>query len=138
MYMQDFFSQPTPAIHKKTHYYGDTVRQLFLAGGILILISMPIYNNVLPLGSGVAIVLVVILALAAGITCSKERWIIIFDTIASTVLLIIFQFYSATYYVQDSFILFIVRQSIAIIFLFALYYSAKTLRAMYLHEIENL
>ena len=136
MYMQDFFEQSRPAKHTKAHYYGDVVRQLFLASGILILLTMPIYKQILPIDFIVITFFVVVLALAAGVTTPSQKWIIVVDTIISMIFLLTFQYFSFTYYAYDSFIIFLIRQLIAIIFLFSLYYSVKTLRAICLHQIE--
>ncbi|PIP87155.1 hypothetical protein COW81_01910 [Candidatus Campbellbacteria bacterium CG22_combo_CG10-13_8_21_14_all_36_13] len=71
--MQDFFAQSNPAKHAKTHYYGNVVRQLFLVSGILILLTMPIYKNVIPIDFIVMTFFVVILAMAAGVTTPTQK-----------------------------------------------------------------
>ncbi len=128
--MQDFFSPIKPARNKIAHYYGDTVRQLFLAGGIMILVVMPFYNNIVPMNPTIVTLFVVTIALAAAATTNTKKSIIVFDTVLSAVTLIMFETYSIVYYLNDGMFLLLIRQGIALIFLFALYYSAKTLRAM--------
>ncbi len=134
--MQDFFTPPKPGKKKAKHYYGDTVRQLFLAGGIIILVAMPFYNNIIPADPILVTVLVVILALAAAITTIEKVWIMLINSIISAMFVVMFETYSVIYYVNDGTVLLLIRQAIALIFLFALYYSVKTLRAMFLHQID--
>lgn len=135
-YMQDFFVPPKPGKKKAKHYYGDTVRQLFLAGGIIILVAMPFYNTIIPADPTLVTVLVVALALAAAITTRGKMWIMLVNSIISAMFIIMFETYSVIYYIDDGTVLLLIRQAISLIFLFALYYSVKTLRAMFLHQID--
>jgi len=135
--MQDYFSNPRSSGKKAAHYYGDTVRRLFIVGGILILVSMPFYNNIVPISPTLVTLAVIVLVLAAAITTRVKKWIIVVDSVLSAIFLIAFETYSVVYYLETGKVAFIIRQAVAIIFLFALYYSVKTLRAMYLNQITK-
>lgn len=49
------------------HYYGDVVRTLFLMGGVVILLSLPFYSDLIPFSTSMSAVLVVLLAFGAAI-----------------------------------------------------------------------
>lgn len=117
------------------HYHGDTVRILFLVGGVIILATLPFYKNLLPIGAGFLTVFVVLLALGAAIVNPFQRWIVFVNLIIAIVAVILFEYVAAIGYGTDPAALSIIRQILAIVFLFALYYSGKTLRAMFLHQI---
>ena len=124
------FGQPAVA-----HYHGDTVRILFLVGGVIILATLPFYKNLLPIGTGFLTVFVVLLALGAAIVNPFQRWIVFVNLIIAIVAVVLFEYVAVVGYGIDKLALSIIRQILAIIFLFALYYSGKTLRAMFLHQI---
>ncbi len=135
--MQDFFDAPVQRKKgQKSHYHGNTVRKLFLSAGILILVSLPLFPDLLPISPLVTITAVVILAIAAAITSYIQMWAMVVNSILSAVFLIAFEAYALAY--KDPGVLhFLIRQIIALIFLFALYYSVRTVRAMYLHQIHD-
>lgn len=117
------------------HYHGDTVRILFLVGGVIILGALPFFKNLLPVGPGFLTVFVVLLALGAAIVNPFQRWIVFVNLIIAIVAVILFEYVAVVGYGTDKPVLSIIRQILAIVFLFALYYSGKTLRAMFLHQI---
>lgn len=124
-------------VEEKTvaHYYGDTVRSLFLVGGVIILATLPFYKNLLPIGTSALTVFVVLLALGAAVMNPFQRWIVYLDAIVAAFAMMLFEYTAITWYGVDDFLLSLIRQALAIIFLFSLYYSGKTLRAMLLHQI---
>jgi hypothetical protein len=50
-----------------THYYGDLVRKLFLAGGLLMLISLPFFQFFVPVSMFVAIIAILVIILGAAL-----------------------------------------------------------------------
>lgn len=119
------------------HYHGDTVRTFFLVGGIIILATLPFFNNLLQIGIGFLLIFVILLALGGAIVNPFQRWIVTVNLIISAVAVILFEYAAIIGFGKDLFLLSIVRQALAIIFLFALYYSGRTLRAMFMHQIGN-
>ncbi len=126
----DKLTERISALLMPQHYYGDIVRRLFLAAGMIILILTPVYP-ILPIDSMLVILGVLAFATLGGLTNPKQRWVSVFDVIVAILSLIVFESLLLNSYgaLPESFdILFIIRQSLAVLFFFALYYSVKTVR----------
>lgn len=132
--IEDYFPPKLPPKHP--HYYGDVVRRLYLFACVVLLVAMPLYSDLYPFGSLVAIVIVFALVLLASFLSPRRRWVVLADTVASAIAFLIFSYFAFASYRGDiEFgIPFIVRQALAITFLFALYYSGKTFRSSYFSE----
>ncbi len=117
------------------HYHGDTIQILFLIGGIIILATLPFFKNLLQIGTGFLPVFVVLLVLGGAIVNPFQRWVVTIDLVISAVAVILFEYAAVVGFGHDNFFLSVTRQVIAIVFLFALYYSGRTLRAMIMHQI---
>ncbi|HMQ01471.1 MAG TPA: hypothetical protein PKD79_00140 [Candidatus Doudnabacteria bacterium] len=116
------------------HYYGDIVRYLFLSAGLLMLLTLPLFQEVIRLPIILSVLAIAILGIAAGLTNPKQKNSAIANFIIAMVGFIIFA-YSAVNAHQanlgnDKFLL--TNVLLAVIFLFALYFSMKTLRAQML------
>lgn len=113
------------------HYYGDVVRFLFLLAAVIMLITLPFLNPNLPVPLILSILIILTIGLVAGITNPLQKSTAVITTGISSIALVVFEYYAVTTYLTYSFtsLLFIVNQILALIFLFALYYSTKTLRA---------
>ncbi|HEC32815.1 MAG TPA: hypothetical protein ENI63_00965 [Candidatus Kaiserbacteria bacterium] len=129
----DYMKQPWPP--PVPHYHGDTIQILFLIGGIIILATLPFFKNLLQIGTGFLPVFVVLFVLGGAIVNPFQRWIIIVDLIIAAVAVILFEYAAVIGFGKDIFFLSIIRQVLAIMFLFALYYSGRTLRAMFMNQI---
>ena len=115
------------------HYYGDITRKLFLLGGVLMLFFAPLYPDLLPVNNFFVIVGAIGLSVFAGITNSRQFWVNVADMILAVFLftlfeVAVFQGYNGAEHGIS--VVFLVRQGIALIFFFTLYYSVKTLRGM--------
>ncbi len=111
------------------HYHGEVVRRLFMAGGAALLVSLPLVRDVLPLNTSILLILILLLAVLAGITNPKYKWIIFSDVLVAALALTIFEYYAISGIAHDgSKLVILVRQLLAINFFFALYFAAKTLR----------
>ncbi|MCW9054721.1 MAG: hypothetical protein OQJ98_01950 [Candidatus Pacebacteria bacterium] len=119
------------------HYHGDVVRILFLVGGVIILATLPFYKNLLPVGTSFLTVFVVLLALGGAIVNPFQRWTVFVDLVISAVAVVLFEYAAVIRYGYDEGLLSLIRQLLAIVFLFALYYSGRTLRAMVMHQIKQ-
>ena len=120
---------------KISHYYGDTVRQLMIAAAALMLIAAPYYTDDLSTELPFIVVGTVILVCVAALTSPWKRGVISADAIASGVGLVIFEMWALLGYSESAPLQFVLREALAILFLFALYFSTKTLRSMLLHQI---
>jgi hypothetical protein len=124
-----------PESTQVSHYHGDTVRTLFLIGGIAILATLPFFKNLIQTGTGLLPVFVVLLALGAAIVNPFQRWITALNLIISAAAVVLFEYAAVIGFSEDIFLLSVIRQVLAVIFLFALYYSGRTLRAMFMNQI---
>ncbi len=114
------------------HYYGDIVRFLFLVAAIIMLVTLPFLNPKLPVPVISSISIILAIGIFAGFTNPLQKPTALLNTIVSTIALVIFEYFAVKTYMESSFgnLMFFVNQILALIFLFALYYSTKTLRAM--------
>ena len=129
--MKDFWEALRNEKLLTKHYYGDVVRFLFLAAAVIMLVTLPFLNPNLPVPLIFSILIILSIGLVAGVTNPLQKSTSFITTGISAIALIVFEYYAVTTYINTSYtnILFIVNQILALIFLFALYYSTKTLRA---------
>jgi hypothetical protein len=134
MALDPFFEEIKKERKLTLHYYGDLVRFLFLAGAVLMLLTLPFINNRVPVPIFVSILAILTLALVAGFTNPRLRSTVILDTTIAISAFIIFEYYAVSGYIEISAVdlYFVSNQLLAIIFLIASYYSTKTLRGMFL------
>ena len=65
------------------HYYGDTVRRLFVTACVIMLVALPIFKDRLPLASFTIVIGVVVVGLAAGMTSPAHIWFMAFNILIS-------------------------------------------------------
>jgi hypothetical protein len=117
--------------HQKIpHYYGDTVRALFIGAVVLGLVGIPVVGNLLPLSTGFDIVAGIILIGIAGLINPHSPFVVGVSIVASSFAAFLFEYAAVTLSASDTTLLLIGRQVEAVIFVTALYFSIKTLRAM--------
>lgn len=121
------------------HYYGDIVRKLFLTTAVIMLFMLPFFTNDIPISVHVALVIVLALSIFAGVTNPKELWVSLLNVIMSTVGVVLIGYYAIDAYTKYSLLslYFWINQLLALLFLFALYYSTKTFRGFLLRDNEN-
>lgn len=116
------------------HYYGDVVRYLFLAAGILMLLTLPIFQGFIGLPVIFSILAIAGLGIAAGLTNPQQFISAAVNFSFSVIGFVAFAYSSVVAYqstdITDKFLL--TNVILAAIFLFALYFSMKTLRAQML------
>lgn len=134
---QDFAPKKSVNTLQIPHYYGNIVRRLFLASGVVVLIALPFNNNLLPIPIPLITLLVVVLILFAAITNPFQKWVAYANVSISGFLVLVFEYFAVTGDSSSDMELFVIRQILSMIFFFALYYSGKTLRAMVLKQIHN-
>ena len=124
---------------KISHYYGDIVRVLFLISAIIMLIGLPAINNYLIIPTIFSVISMLILALAAGLTNPKMLWEAEINTVIAVVGFIVFETYAVIafrqYSATDKF--FLSNLILSFIFMFAVYFSVKTLRGLLLKDNSN-
>ncbi len=113
-------------------YYGRLVRRFFMAGAILMLITLPFINPILPIPLFISLLAITILGIVAGLTSLYAKWSMIVDEVIAALAVIIFEYYAVTYYVEYSWnsSLFLINQLLALNFLIALYFATKNLRRL--------
>ncbi len=112
------------------HYHGDIIRTLFIVAVILSLIVIPIWGYILPIHLEMEIGAGIILIILAGLTSPHARFIMALNVIVSAGSVFLLEWFALTLRTTNSLELLIVREVGAFLFLGALYFSVKTLRAM--------
>jgi len=128
-------TEPTFA-HKIPHYYGDWVRRLFIFAGIIILITLPLFENFLPISTFFSICIIVLLIVFAAMTNPLLRTVNRINVAVGIVGLILFEHFAVESYRAGETQLALVHQVLAVVFFFALYLSMKTFRAMSTGQID--
>ena len=118
-----------------SHYYGDSVRILLISAAALMLVGAPFYTDDLSSELPFIVVSIFVMVAVAALTTPSKRSMIQADTIVAGVGLVIFEMWALLGYGESSIVQFVLREALALIFLFAFYFSTKTLRAMFLHQI---
>lgn len=122
-------------IPRISHYYGDVSRQLLVAAAATMLIGSPIYGDSLRLQFPFIVTGTLILVAFAALTNPRYMWVSIGSSVASGVGVLAYGMWSMIGYTSENPIAFVLRMAIAIVFLFAFYYSLKTVRSFTLHQI---
>ncbi|MDO8408078.1 MAG: hypothetical protein Q7S95_02485 [bacterium] len=119
-----------PARKGVRHYYGDTVRVLFVSGAVLLVIAETTGAH-LPLSPLGVIVSAVLLVVAAGITNPEQGWIHFANEAIAVVGTLVFASSAIGHWrdgagIFDSTYLFV--EIIALLSLLSLYFTTKTIR----------
>ena len=116
-----------------SHYYGDLVRRLFLVAGVILILSLPFFKNFVPFPIAASAVGVLTIGFLAGMTSPRHDLVVALDVLISIAGLVLFEYYAVQAYPvaassQDAALFFWTNELLAVLFFFALYFSAKTLR----------
>ena len=114
--------------NKDAHYYGDTVRSLYMAMAVIMLVMTPVFKDEIVFPSFLSILGVLLLSLVAGLTSPKLRSVIIVDFLIGVGAFLVFGYQVVTLSQTFTDAFFLTNLALAIISLFALYFCAKTLR----------
>jgi len=117
------------------HYYGDSVRQLLLGAAALMLIFSPLYSDVLRQQFPFIIIGALLAAAFAALMNPRDKWVVLGSAIVSGTGLVIYAMWGMYGYKNVEPVAFMLRVLVAVIFLFAFYFSMKTLRAFMLRQI---
>lgn len=115
------------------HYYGDIVRKLFMAIGLVMLFGLTYFADYVPQPISFSVAIIIITIMMAGLFTPLNKWIWLFNIVFSAIAVFVFQSYAIEYYQSvDSVWFFLANQGLAVVALFALYFSVKTLRGFYI------
>lgn len=117
-----------------SHYHGDAVRKLFVAGAAIMVATLPFVNSNLPVPLSVSLIAIITIGLFAGLTNPLQRWVAILNTLIAVFASFVFAYYAVDSYVNFSIksLLFWTDWTLALVFFASLYYATKTLRGMIL------
>lgn len=112
------------------HYYGDYVRQLFVLAALLVVVAIPLWGDLLSVGTTAEIGGALLLVLLAGLTSPSGTIVMLCNVIVAGLGALVLESAAITNYSLQSSALFVAREVCAILLLFAFYFGVKTLRAM--------
>lgn len=107
-------------------FYGDIVRKLFIICGLIILGTLPFLRAHTSTTIFYSLVVVLLLAFFAGMTSPKFKKIIFSDAIVSMVGFTVFAYQGIANFETILDLLFLTNFVLAILFLFAFYWSVKS------------
>lgn len=118
----------------KSHYYGDTVRKLFLTSAVLMIITLPFMARFIEVPLYISILAALAISVFAGITNPLQRWVAVLNFLIALAGAFIFENAAINGYSTYSIIhqAFYINQILAILFIVTLYFTTKTLRGMLL------
>jgi uncharacterized protein YacL len=122
------------------HYYGDTIRWLFMCIGIMMAVSLPFFASLIQIPIGICIIAILTLAVFSGFLNPKQRWVIFAETIIAVLIFLTFEYYAVNAYdtlssnISLNVYFFWFNQIAAIVSLIAVYLCFKTLRGHMLSQ----
>ncbi len=118
------------------HYYGDTVRLLFMVAAAVMALMLPFLNQCLSVPVPLSLLSIVIIGVMAGLINPRHSSLALVNWGISIIALIVFEYHAVIAYRDygwDS-LIFATNQFLAVLFLIALYFSSKTLRGFWLKK----
>lgn len=117
------------------HYWGDIIRQLFIVAAALMLVGAPFYADTLRNELPFEIVGALIVVFIASLANPHNKSVFMAGAVAAGVGFLVYELWALNMYFDSTWLRFILREVIAIIFLTAFYYNMKTVRAFVLHRV---
>lgn len=117
------------------HYYGDYVRQIFMGSAAIMLVFSPFVSSEFPMALPFEIGGAIMIAILGALTNPKRQISMIANATAAGIGVIVYELLALNAFYAGQMIAFIQREALAIAFLFALYFSLKTLRNMIFHRV---
>ncbi len=111
------------------HYYGDYVRAIFVVLAVLIGLYVTLDWDV-TIALAIEAPSIVVLVVLAGLTNPHNKLVMLGDAAASIIGIVITEWLAVSAYTQQYYYALSTLECISIGFLFALYLSVKTVRAM--------
>ena len=115
---------------KPIHYYGDTVRRLFVLAALVMVVTLPFFMKQIGQPLIITIGAILITGVAAGLTSPRHSWTAIFNIFVAVGGVVTFEWRAVDWYSHtgDADGFFWTTQFLAVIFLLALYFGLKTVR----------
>jgi hypothetical protein len=126
---------PHPPMERVAHYYGDAVRQLFIVAAAAMLIGAPFYTDVLRAQLPFIMIGALLAVAIAALANPHNKSVFLAGAVGSGVGLVIYESWALYNYFDSTWLEFILREAIAIVFLAAFYFNMKTVRAFVLHTV---
>lgn len=125
-----------PGQSQNVHYYGDIVRFLFMCAALVMVVGLPIVSNYIYLPTWVSVLGILVLGLAAGFTNPRQIWDAGANVVISSVGFFLFDLFTVESYIDINLHtkFFVANIVLATIFLFATYFSVKTVRGLLLRN----
>jgi hypothetical protein len=117
------------------HYWGTAARQLMVAGAALLLFASPLYGDDLKREFPFEVLGALLAVGFAALTNPRERWTSLGDAAICAVVAATYAIWGINNYSSDKQMEFVLRLAIATVFLFAFYFSMKTVRAFSLRQV---
>jgi hypothetical protein len=111
------------------HHHGDLVRLLLLAAGAFIILAVPMVSVSIT-QTPFELLGAIILIVCASLTTPHRVFPFVVDAVVSAAGLVIYEPLAIRAYQAGELVLFVVYEALALIFVFALYFSVKTLRGL--------
>lgn len=117
------------------HYHGDTVRLFLLGAAALLLFASPLYADSLKDQFPFLVFGAFVSVAVAALTDPHKRLSLMADAVVSGVGMTAYAGWGLLGYESADLVAFVLRLAVAAIFLFAFYFSLKTVRAFALGEV---
>jgi len=120
------------------HYYGDTIRGIYIVAGLFMILGYPFFSNLLGLPIVIPVVAILMLGIFGGLLSPNQSWVMKVNVVISVIALFVFEFYAV-----QSFnggirgagpVFFWGNQILAFLFFIAVYLSVKTVRGVVLKK----
>lgn len=131
----DKYSDGGVSIDEIPHYYGNSVRLLFVLASALWLITIPFFPELLPFDPLIQVLAVVVIVVFAAITNPNKKWILAYDALIAGIGVVVIESAAINQFSVSNWVEFAIRELLVLFFLAALYLSLKTVRAMYMNQI---
>ncbi len=123
---------------RPAHYYGDDVRRFFIAGVIIMLISLPFFGDFIRFPAFYYVLGMIFIGLVAGFTNPLNRWVVVLNLLIAVFSLYFFESETIAAFkscdTDKGKWYFLINQLLAVISLAALYYAAKTERGEWFRQ----
>ncbi len=117
------------------HYYGREVRSLFIVSAIVMLLTLPVFNSLIPFNGIFSMAMIIVVGFLAGLLSPLSRSVMVVCTLVAALGGFAFEYEAVSTFWQIDTPLkwwfFAVNQLLALLFFFALYYGSKTLRGIF-------
>lgn len=102
------------------------------------ILGLPLINGLIPVSVHISIFSILILIFIAGLTNPAQKWVSIVDSLVSSIGFVVFEYFAVVTFSQsEDFLLFLINQTLAVLFLFAFYFATKTVRGFLVRERKN-